>query len=153
MILLRDVHYNGREGTNLPYILAHNIIMSEEKTQEKQSFTKKWGSSTKKTKSLFKPEDFDIFCDKDSGMTYIFHGPELGCTIDFMEYNPENQRVTVFTKDGQKMDLGVRIQWLVRPYFAKPQDIYIIRTKDGQALDGFEVELRIKKEEEPQILN
>lgn len=150
MVLLRDGTYNGSNETSLPLsVSSRNNVMSEEKTIEKQSFTKEWGSSMKRTKSLFKPEDFDIFCDKETGLTYIFHAPELGCTIDFMEYNPETQRVTVFTKDGQKMDLGVRIQWLIRPYFAKAQDIFVIRTKDGQALDGVEVELRIKAVEDP----
>ena len=153
MILLRDVHYNGREGISLPYILSTMVLMSEEKTEQKQSFTKEWGSSLKKTKTLFKPEDFDIFCDKESGLTYIFHGPDLNCTIDFMEYDPEIQRVTVFTKDGQKMDLGVRIQWLIRPYFARPQDLYVIQTKDGKALEGVEVELRIKQKVDQKTLN
>ena len=153
MILLRDVQYNGREDTNFPHFLSQSYSMAEEKTENKQSFTKEWGSSTKKARVLFKPEDMDIFCDKNTGFTYIFHGPELGCTIDYMEYDPEIQRVTVYTKDGQKMDLGIRIQWLIRPHFAKPQDIFVIRTKDGQAMDGVEVELRIKKDEAPKTLN
>lgn len=152
MVLLTALPYTGPHWAEFTAFLS-TLAMSENQTEGKTSFTKEWGSSLKKTKALFKPEDFDIFCDKHTGMTYIFHGPELGCTIDFMEYNPDNQRVTVFTKDGQKLDLGVRIQWLIRPYFAKAQMLYIIRTKDGQPLDGVEIPLRIRAEEAEKTLN
>jgi hypothetical protein len=152
MILLSASHYNDHKHLSHNQFLA-NFIMSEDQTEEKSSVTKEWGSSMKKTKALFKPDEFDIFCDKDSGLTYIFHIPELGCTIDFMEYDPETQHVTVFTTDGQKMDLGMRIQWLIRPYFARAQEIFVIRTENGKPQDGIEVALRIKAENPQKTLN
>ncbi|MCB1783139.1 MAG: hypothetical protein KDI13_04025 [Alphaproteobacteria bacterium] len=134
-------------------------MMSEEDTEDKKelktSMGKDWGSSLKtELKPLFaSPSDFDIFCDREIGQVYIFHGPELNCTIDYMEYNPETQRVTIYATDGQKLDLGARIQWLVRPYFAKAQDIMIIRTKDGETIDGVEVPMIIKGQEKPKTLH
>lgn len=113
-----------------------------------------WGTSLQGgRKFLFDKKDFDIFCDKELGETYIFHAPELGCTIDFLEYNPEDQRVTVYTIDGQKMDLGARIQWLVRPYFTKAKTILMVRTQNGKAIDGVEVRLKIKGWTDEKTLN
>lgn len=118
----------------------------EEETGLKTTMGKDWGESLKSgRKRLFKStEDFDIYCDCENERTYIFHGPELNCTVTRLEYDPDIQRVTVFTNDGQQLDLGTRIQWLIRPYFAKAQNIFIIRTKDGQAIDGLEVPMTIK---------
>ena len=44
--------------------------------------------------------------------------------------------VDVFLKDGRVLDLGVKIQWLIRPYFSKAEEVQIVRTKDGEAVDG-----------------
>lgn len=115
---------------------------------------KDWGASLGAQKKLFNhPDDFDIFCDRERGRNYIFHGPELNCTIEYLEYDPEIQRITVHTNDGQKLDLGTKIQWLVRPYIAREQNLYIIRTKDGQPIDGIEVRLTIKQPEPQKTLN
>ncbi len=138
------------------------IIMSEDskdnteerKNTRKTSMKDDWGSSlSKKHKSLFNKQDFDIFCDKEQGETFIFHGPELACTIDYLEYNPENQRVMVYTTDGQKLDLGARIQWLIRPYFTQSRTVLMVRTENGKAIGGFEVPLKIKEPVEEKTLN
>lgn len=129
------------------------FVMSEDNTeqppQHKKNLTSMkadWGTSLRNVrKSLFDKNDFDIFCDKEMGETFIFHTTELGCAIDYLEYNPENQRVTVFTNDGQQLDLGTRIQWLIRPYFAKPQVILMVRTQNGKAVEGFEVKLKVRE--------
>ncbi|MCL4679224.1 MAG: hypothetical protein KJ017_11605 [Alphaproteobacteria bacterium] len=136
------------------------LIMSEDNTEQpppsKKSPTSMkgdWGSSLRTSrKALFDKKDFDIFCDKEMGETFIFHSADLGCTIDYMEYDPQNQRVTVFTNDGQQLDLGTRIQWLIRPYFAKPQVILMVRTQNGRAVEGFEVRLKVREEAE-KIMN
>ncbi|MCB1681726.1 MAG: hypothetical protein H6858_01665 [Rhodospirillales bacterium] len=112
-----------------------------------------WGSSLRTSrKALFDKKDFDIFCDREMNETFIFYNTDLHYSIDYLEYNPENQRVTVFTTDGQQLDLGTRIQWLIRPYFAKPQIIIMARTKNGKVVEGFEVRLKVKTLEE-QVLN
>ena len=102
------------------------------------------GSGSGRTKLFDSPNDFSISCDREKGQCFIFHGPELNCTIDYLEYDHDTQHITVFTNDNQKLDLGAKIQWLLRPYIAKEQYLYIIRTKDGEAIDGIEVHLRIK---------
>ncbi len=131
-----------------------SLIMSDDNTEQPvnkkspSSIKDDWGSSLRSSrKSLFEKTEFDIFCDRELGETFIFYGKELPCTIDFLEYNPENQRVTVFTNDGQQLDLGARIQWLIRPYFAKPQIIVMARTKNGKVVEGFEVRLKVKTPE------
>lgn len=131
-------------------------MMADDEIENPKSLNmgKEWGSSLAARKTLFKNlEDFDIFCDRERGQNYIFHGPELNCTIDYMEYDPETQRITVFTTDGQKMDLGTKIQWLVRPYIAREQNIFIIRTQNGQAINGIEVHLRVKGHKKENTLN
>ncbi len=135
------------------------LVMSDDNTDEQQvpkksltSIRDDWGTSLRSSrKSLFEKSEFDIFCDREMGETFIFYGKDLPCTIDYLEYNPENQRVTVFTNDGQQLDLGARIQWLIRPYFAKPQIIVMARTKNGKVVEGFEVRLKIKVQEEKTV--
>lgn len=94
---------------------------------------------------LFQPEEMDIYCNKISLETFIFHGKPVEQDIERLEYDPGDHSVTVVKKDGTLMDLGVKIQWLVRPYFTKAKEIGIIRTKDGESIDGFYVPLVIKK--------
>lgn len=153
MILLSDPAYTAQRHLNGAPFPAYFMMSDEEKndTQEPQdglktSMGKDWGQSLKSgRKRLFKNlEDFEIFCDYELGQNYIFHGPPLECTIDRMEYDPETQRITVYTTDGQELDLGTRIQWLVRPYIAKEQNLFIMQTKDGKVVDGVEVHMTVR---------
>ncbi len=93
------------------------------------------------------PNDFDIYCDRTKGINYIFHQCELNYTIDHLEYDPDTSRIAVFSNDGQQVDLGAKIQWLVRPYIAKEQYLFIIRTQNGDVIDGVQVFLKIKDPE------
>lgn len=159
MILLSASLYNGVEHiTSKP---SPAICMMSEHDQNDHnnhsppSISKDWGKGfgSGRRKLFEKPDDFDIYCDREKDVNYIFHGPELNCTIDHLEYDPDTQRISVFTNDSQQLDLGAKIQWLVRPYIAKEQYLYIIRTKDGKAIDGFEVHLKIKEPEIRKTLN
>lgn len=121
-------------------------------TPAKKGMGGDFSSSLTKNKRLFdRIEDFDIYCDRQNGQNYIFHAGPLNCTIEYLEYNPENQRITVFTNDGQKLDLGTRIQWLIRPYIAKNQNILIIRTENKVMQEGIEVPLLVKEITMPPI--
>ena len=160
MILLSVNGYNpAQHYDNMPFLAS--LVMSDEENNMNgdanapKSMGDDWGSGQGSgRKKLFNnPDDLDIYCDRERGQNYIFHGPELGCTIDHLEYDPETYRITVVTNDRQRLDLGVRIQWLVRPYIAKEQDLYIIRTEDGQAIDGVEVHLTIKEPEISKTVN
>lgn len=106
-----------------------------------------FGTGSGRTSLFASAKDFDIYCDRAKNINYIFHQCDLDCTIDHLEYDPEISRITVFSNDGQKFDLGAKIQWLVRPYIAKEQYLFIIKTKNGDVVDGVQVHLRIKDPE------
>jgi len=87
--------------------------------------------------SLFLPDEMDIYCNKVTKESFIFHGKDVDYgSLERMEYNPSDYSVDVFLKDGTVLDLGVKIQWLIRPYFTKANEIQIVQTKDGQAING-----------------
>ncbi len=159
MILLSVTSYYGDNGLiNMPFLA--DLIMSNDENKEIEttipsSMGRDWGDGkgTGRTKLFENPDDLDIYCDKERGINYIFHGPELNCTIDYLEYDHDTQRITVFTNDRQQLDLGVKIQWLVRPYIAHEQDLFIIRTENGETIDGIEVHLKIKEPEIQKTLN
>jgi len=160
MILLSVTGYNSLEHcSNVPF-MANFVMSDEEKNMNEMPKSQKsmgddWGSGfgSGRTRLFKSHDDFDIYCDRERGVNYIFHGPELGCTIDHLEYDPDTQRITVITNDSQRMDLGARIQWLVRPYIAKEQDLFIIRTENGESIDGVEVHLKIKTPEISKTVN
>jgi hypothetical protein len=90
---------------------------------------------------LFQPKEFDIYVNKITKEAYIFHAPAIPQDIDRLEYDPKDHSVTVVKKDGTQMDLGAKLQWLVRPYFIKAREVGIVQTKDGEIVDGFMVPL------------
>ncbi len=104
-----------------------------------------WGGSG--GKPFFTPDDFDLYVNKITGETYIFHGPDLPHDVERLEYDPDAYRVNVITKDGLNLDLGVKIQWLIRPYFSKAKNVFIVKTKDGESIDGIEVPMSVKGKE------
>lgn len=94
--------------------------------------------------SLFESQkDFDIYCDRHKAINYIFHGKDISCEIDHLEFNIMCRRIIVITKDSKRLDLGARIGSLVFPELAKEQYIFIIKTEEGKALGGFQVYMKI----------
>lgn len=131
-------------------MMAQDDINKEKKQSSGKTMGSEWSSGISRHKKLFENlADFDIYCDRQNNQNYIFHAGTLNCTIDHLEYNPETQRITVFTNDGQKLDLGTRIQWLIRPYIAKDQTILIVRTENREMKEGIQVPLYVKKPEIP----
>lgn len=94
---------------------------------------------------LFEEKEFDIYVNKITKETYIFHAKPVKEDIKCLVYNPKDHRVTVVKNDGTHLDLGAKIQWLVRPHFIKSREIGIIQTKDGEPQDGFMVPLITKE--------
>jgi hypothetical protein len=92
---------------------------------------------------FFKPEDFDLYVNKMTGDTYVFHGPNLPQPVERLEFTAADNRVLVHTKSGAVFDLGVKIQWLVRPYFKRAKTVYIVQTKNGETVDGIEVPMSL----------
>ena len=100
------------------------------------------GTEGVKLKPLFLPEEMDIYVNKVTLDSYIFHGKEIDYnSLERLEYDPMDNRVTVVYKDGTTQDLGVKIQWLVRSYFTKSKHINVVQTKDGETIDGCVVPL------------
>jgi len=117
---------------------GHIQIMNDESKHKKDSIKKAFSPGEAKDKpSLFLPDEMDIYCNKITKETFIFHGKKVDYdALERMEYNPKDHSVDVFLKDGSVLDLGVKIQWLIRPYFTKAEEVQIVQTKDGEAIDG-----------------
>jgi len=102
--------------------------------------------------ALFTSEEMDIYCNKATLETYIFHGKEVDYDpIAYLEYDPAAKRVDVVMKDNTRLDLGIKIQWLVRPYFAKAKEVSMVRTKDREPIDGTVLPLIHKGQSAPTI--
>ena len=100
--------------------------------------------------AMFTPDEMDIYCNKVTRETYIFHGKDVDYdAIHYLEYDPKEKRVDVVMKDSARLDLGVKIQWLVRPYFTKAKEVSIVQTKDHEPIDGTVVPLIHKGQDAP----
>lgn len=103
--------------------------------------------------ALFKSEEMDIYCNKVTLETYIFHGKDVDYDpIHYLEYDPVEKRADVVMKDKTRLDLGVKIQWLVRPYFTKAKEVSIVQTKDREPVDGTIVPIIHKGQDAPPLL-
>lgn len=119
---------------------------SEDKMSIKQEFDP--SSATGAKGALFTPDELDIYVNKVTLEAYIFHGKVIDyANIDHVEYHPALHTVDIVKKDGTRQDLGVKIQWLVRPYFTQAEEINIVRTEKGTSIDGIQVPLKHKGQE------
>jgi xylose isomerase len=121
-------------------LLAHLVMAEDSDTNDtmKRSWNPLAGSGAKP--ALFTADEVDIYCNKVTLDTYVFHSKDVNYdSIDHLEYNTKTFRVDVVLKSGGRLDLGVKIQWLVRPYFSKATHAYIVKTKDGKSIDGIMV--------------
>lgn len=92
----------------------------------------------------FKPSEFNLYVGKDPIKCYIFHGRDLPVMIERFELKDSDSRINVFTTDGQIFDLGMKLGWLMRPYFKQTNKVYIVQTRDGEAIEGHEIPLIFK---------
>ena len=125
--------------SNPPAGLLAHLIMSED-SGETGSMKSNWkpdGKSSGEKPVFFTPDELDIYCNKVTNDSYIFHGKDIDYTaIDHLVYYPKDYSVDVVMKDGKVYDLGVKIQWLVRPYFSKANQIYMVKTVNNKSVDG-----------------
>jgi hypothetical protein len=97
--------------------------------------------------ALFRPDEIDIYCNKVTVEAFIFHGKPLDYTIlDHLEYDHKHHTVDVILKDKKRLDLGVKIEWVVRPYFGRAQEVNIVQTQNGQSLAGVVLPLKHKND-------
>lgn len=123
-------------------------------TPAKSSMKDAFKSGKKASKpALFTADEMDIYCNKVTLEAYIFHGKDVEYDpIHYLEYDPKEKRVDVVMKDNTRLDLGVKIQWLVRPYFTKAKEVSIVQTKNREPIDGTIVPLIHKGQEAPPLL-
>jgi len=95
------------------------------------------------TGRVFMPKEVDLYVDKQTKETYIFHGKEIDYDISHLVYLPEDHSLVVVMNDKTRLDLGVKLQWLLRPHFTKAPHVLIVRTQDGKTVDGRMVPLRV----------
>lgn len=123
--------------------LPSRFSMSDE--PNKNSAKKSWAAGAKP--ALFAPDELDIYCNKVTVEAFVFHGKPLDyATIDHMEYDHNAHTVDVVMKNGKVMDLGVRVEWVVRPYFSKAKEICMAQTKDGKSLAAAVIPLHHKNQ-------
>lgn len=124
--------------------------MSDENEPPSQTSIKdafKPGEEGSALPSLFKPDEMDIYCNKVTKESFIFHAKDVNYdAIERLEYDHQDHSVQVFNKDGTVLNLGVKIQWLIRPYFSKAEEVQIVQTKDGTAINGTFVKLLHKNQ-------
>ncbi len=103
-----------------------------------------WGGGAGENEApFFLPEELDIYVNKVTMDAYVFHGKKVDYThIDHVIYYADDYSVYIIYKDGHAQNLGVKIQWMIRPYFAQAQEISIVQTRDGDSIDGIIVPLK-----------
>lgn len=103
------------------------------------------------TDFLFEPDEFDIYVNKQSYEAFFFHGKPVDQDILYFEYDPSDHGVLVYKAHDRVLDLGVKIQWLVRPHLLRAYEIGVVQTKDGESVDGFYAPLRFK-DDDPELI-
>ena len=91
---------------------------------------------------LFHADEMDIYCNKTTGEAHIFYGKEIDLGIKEIQYFESTRSAVVEYNDGRRFDLGVKIQWLVRPYFSRAEEVSFVRTANREPIDGEVVRFR-----------
>ncbi|MBX2833712.1 MAG: hypothetical protein KTR28_01940 [Micavibrio sp.] len=107
------------------------------KKSAKQAFSPGKAKAPGDKPAFFMEDELDIFCNKMTHESFVFHGKEIDYrAIDHLIYDHDTYTVDVVMKNGDVYDLGVKIQWLIRPYFTKSDEVQFMRTRDGEPIDG-----------------
>ncbi len=133
-MMVRGNALNSFSTSGLPAgLLAHGFLMSDNSNISKQGAQAKPGQKA----ALFKPEELDLYCNKVTAEAFIFHGKVIDYDqIDHFEYDHRTYTVDVVFTNGAVMDLGVRVEWIVRPYFSRAREVTIAQTQDGKSVRG-----------------
>lgn len=116
--------------------------MSEDDLTSRESnasLSKSWEAENAQHLSLplFLPDELDIFTNKMTSEAFIFHAKTIDYSaLDHIEYSQKDYQFIVHLKDGRTQDLGVKAQWLIRPYIKRAKEISVVKTKDKVSVDG-----------------
>ena len=93
---------------------------------------------------LFCPDEFDIYVNKSTYEANVYHGKMIAHgKIKNLIYLPEDHSVIVQFMKRFKLDIGVKLDWMVRSYFCAATEVSIVRTKDGKEVERTTVPLKI----------
>ena len=93
--------------------------------------------------SLFSPAELDIYVDRAQVEAFIFHGKHVDYdSLERLEYDCKENWVAVVLKDGRRLDLGVHIQWLIRPTWQHAPEVHLVRTENGESVEQTVVPIR-----------
>ncbi len=137
-------HSDTSDSVTFVQQTASSMSNDDVQNENSNSLSENWQSGGAGTikKPLFKPEELDIYTNKLTHEAFIFHAIKINYDqLDHMEYDATDYSMTVCYKDGRTQDLGVKIQWLIRPYIKHANEINIVRTKDQVAVDGIIIPL------------
>lgn len=108
--------------------------MDETSSRPDADLLRKGWNSAPRLPVLFKPDDIDIVASKKAGEVYFYHAGALPGAVERLEYDHADHSVIVCFADGRKMDLGVKIQSLVRGAVESASEIMLSRTENRRIL-------------------
>ncbi len=112
--------------------------MSSDK-DKKGLIKKNWASSSdasKKTR-LFTDDEITLHVNKTTNETFFYYDKKIDLDIiERLEYDPEAFTVDVVRKDDQVWDLGVKVQYFIRPYLSKTDKVEFVRTYNRERIEA-----------------
>lgn len=82
--------------------------------------------------TLFLPSELDLYMNRIRLDAYVFFNKDIDLSIDYVRFDHGDASVLVHYLDGTILDLGVKVQWLIRPHLMRATDISFVQTKNGQ---------------------
>lgn len=124
------------------YVLACNYI-GQLYREEDAKATRHVGLAPGTSGTLFAPSQLDIFVKKTlPPQVWIFHGKEINLRLVRLDYHPQEHWVCVHSEDGSSLDLGVKIRWLIRPFWEDATEVIVARTEQGRVVEQVVLPLR-----------
>ena len=111
----------------------------EDMPKEAEKLSESWSSevSTRIKEPLFTTEELDIYTNKVTHEAFIFHSKKIDYDkLDRLEYDAKKYTLTVHYKDQRAQDLGVKIQWILRPYLKHASEVNVARTENKEVVDA-----------------
>ena len=94
---------------------------------------------------IFSADELDIHVNKATSEAYIYHSKVIDYDISHLEYYLRSQSIVVVMNDRTRLDLGVEMPWLLRPYLGRSKEVEIIRTTNREPVERIAVPLTIIK--------
>ena len=93
------------------------------------------------TGRLFMPKEVNLYFDFESPTSFIYHDKSIDYDISHLEYDAGSHSLVVVMNNQVRLDLGVKVRSRIRPLFLKNDAVQIIRTENGEVIEGITVPL------------